>query len=435
MNVQVDVAAAELMKGGSWIKLPERIVASRSCVNIRSRNQECFLNCILASLKYNDVNSKKRDNPDSYAAFRDEINIQNISFPISLRDIKIFEVNNPTISVNVYKLTKDKVTGPLYLTKEEKVHHVDLLYVGKPERHHYVLIRNLSALISNQSKARSVSHFCKTCLSFFKSEDQLLFHKQIGCGKQMVTMPPLHEAHIKFERFTAKQMHPFVIYIDFEAVLQPVDSVIPNQDKSFTHVKQRHSPCSYSYVINTYVDDEFLKPLRLYRGKDCVEHFVDSVIKDVSYIAEKYLNVVRPMEKITKEKRLELNNVKICHVCTKAFKEGDEIVIDHCHFTSKARTRLHSACNLLLKSPRFLPIVMHNGSNYDFFFILPELAKRKLRLTCIPKNQEKYISFSAILESNDPLEKRSVELRFLDSLKFLDASLATLVKTLDDCPS
>lgn len=394
---------------------------------------------MLASLKLSDesITAKKREEQDTYEAFKDLINVNGLTFPMGIREIKIFERNNPSISVNVYKLSKNRVSGVLYVTSEEKENHIDLLYVGKPERYHYVLIKNdkLSALVRAQSKAKWKKHFCKTCLGFFKSSEELLFHKEIGCGKQMVIMPPVSEAFIKFERFTAKQMHPFAFYVDFEAILEPVDSCLPNQEKSFTQVKQLHTPCSYSYVINTIVDDNFLKPLRLYRGKDCMEHYMDSMLRDVAYITEKYLNVVRPMEILSDQRKIELNSITNCHVCMQDFKEGDNIVVDHCHVTSKARSRLHNQCNLLLKSPRFLPVFLHNGSNYDFSFILLECAKRKIALSCIPKNQEKFISFSARIKSDNPLEKRHVELRFLDSFKFLDASLATLVKTLDECPS
>lgn len=440
INVQLECASAELLTGGSYIRLPEKINQTGACLNIKSKNQECFLHCVLAALKLDDprITPQKRVDPSTYEPFRDLINVDGLSFPMGIREIKNFENINPDISINVYKLSKDRVSGVLYITKEEKVNHVDLLYVGKPDRFHYVLVKKdkLSALMHSQSRTKWKKYFCKTCLGFFKSSEDLLFHKDIGCGKQMVIMPPPSEAYIKFERFAAKQNHPFTFYADFEAILEPIDSCLPNQDKPFTQVKQLHTPCSYAYIINTIVeDDDFLRPLRLYRGKDCMEHFLDSMLRDIAYIEEKYLNVVRPMEILSDQRKMELNSITNCHVCMQDFKEGDETVIDHCHITTKARSKLHSGCNLLLRTPRFCPVFLHNGSNYDFSFILPEFAKRKIRLTCIPKTQEKFISFSAHIRSENPLEKRQVELRFLDSFKFLDASLATLVKTLNECPS
>lgn len=204
LNIQLEVAEAKLLKGGSFIELPLKIKQTKSCLNIKSKNQECFLHCTLASLKFNEIPIKKRDDPRSYEPFKNHLNIQNLNFPVTTRDIQMFERNNPYISVNIYKVKKDKVSGPLYITKEEKEHHVDLLYVGTPEKHHCVLIRDLSRLISQQSNARCKLHLCRMCLSYFKSSDDLLFHKKIGCGQQMVVMPLEKDAEIKFERFTAK---------------------------------------------------------------------------------------------------------------------------------------------------------------------------------------------------------------------------------------
>ena len=35
----------------------------------------------------------------------------------------------------------------------------------------------------------------------------------------------------------------------------------------------------------------------------------------------------------------------------------------------------HSICNLQYKIPNEIPVVFHNGSNYDYHFIINQLAK------------------------------------------------------------
>lgn len=73
------------------------------------------------------------------------------------------------------------------------------------------------------------------------------------------------------------------------------------------------------------------------------------------------------------------------------------------------------------------------GSSYDFHPILIGLSKvPKVRLQVIPKTNESFISFSAFLNVLDDI---SVEVRFLDSYRFLPSSLATLTRTLKTCPS
>ena len=45
--------------------------------------------------------------------------------------------------------------------------------------------------------------------------------------------------------------------------------------------------------------------------------------------------------------------------------------------------------------PKTIPIVFHNGSNYDYHFIIKELAKEfQKQFTCLGENTKKYITFT-----------------------------------------
>ena len=50
-------------------------------------------------------------------------------------------------------------------------------------------------------------------------------------------------------------------------------------------------------------------------------------------------------------------------------------VRDHCHYTGKYGGAAHSICNLKYSIPKEIPVVFHNGSNYNNQFIIKELAK------------------------------------------------------------
>ena len=59
----------------------------------------------------------------------------------------------------------------------------------------------------------------------------------------------------------------------------------------------------------------------------------------------------------------------------------------------------HSICNLEYKVPKKAPIVFHNGSKYDYHFIIKELADEfKKQFTCLGENTEKYITFTVPIE-------------------------------------
>ena len=71
----------------------------------------------------------------------------------------------------------------------------------------------------------------------------------------------------------------------------------------------------------------------------------------------------------------------------------------HCHYTGEYRGAAHSICNLKYSVPKKIPIVFHNGSNYDYHFIIKELAEEfKKQFTCLGENTEKYITFTVPIE-------------------------------------
>ena len=106
---------------------------------------------------------------------------------------------------------------------------------------------------------------------------------------------------------------------------------------------------------------------------------------------------------LTNEEKV-LWNAKICYICKKEFctdknnkKEFKSYrkVRDHCHYTGKFRGAAHNSCNLRYKIPKEIPIVFHNGSTYDYHFIIRQLAKEfEGNFECIGENTEKYITFS-----------------------------------------
>ena len=87
------------------------------------------------------------------------------------------------------------------------------------------------------------------------------------------------------------------------------------------------------------------------------------------------------------------------HICKKRFSTDDSNkkyykVWDHCQYTGKYRGAAHDICNLRYKVPMKIPVVFHNGSNYDYHFIIEESAEKfEAELECLGENTEKYITF------------------------------------------
>ena len=77
-------------------------------------------------------------------------------------------------------------------------------------------------------------------------------------------------------------------------------------------------------------------------------------------------------------------------------------VRDHCHYTGIYRGAAHNIRKLGYKVPKEIPIVFHNGSIYDYHFIIKELVKEfEGNFECLGDNAEKYITFSVPMKKKD----------------------------------
>ena len=84
----------------------------------------------------------------------------------------------------------------------------------------------------------------------------------------------------------------------------------------------------------------------------------------------------KEMIPLTKEEGKIYRKQKFCYICKKRFSTDDNNkkhhkVKDHCHYIGAA----HSICTLRYKIPKEIPVVFHNGSTYDYNFIIKELAE------------------------------------------------------------
>ena len=98
---------------------------------------------------------------------------------------------------------------------------------------------------------------------------------------------------------------------------------------------------------------------------------------------------------INKKDKKKHNKQKVCYTCKKGFRTDDSNkkfhkVRDHCDYTGKYRGAVHDIYNLRHKIPKEIPVVFHNGSTYDYHFIIKELAEEfEGEFECLGENTEK----------------------------------------------
>ena len=145
---------------------------------------------------------------------------------------------------------------------------------------------------------------------------------------------------------------------------------------------------------------------------------------------------------MSRDERMLYDDAKVCSTCKREFTDMNRKVRHHCHVTGRFLSATCNNCNLQLKPTKamiknqskqiaeyveyrkkdrfFVPVIAHNMRGYDSHLIIKNMEKR---FTCenidvIASNTEKFIAFQI------------GQLRFLDSLQFLNASLDALVSNL-----
>ena len=77
-------------------------------MNVYNPNDEmCFVWAILSAL-YPVEQNQNVNRLYKYQPYLNTIDVSGLTFPVSVSKVSMFERNNPTISVNVYVLTKDE---------------------------------------------------------------------------------------------------------------------------------------------------------------------------------------------------------------------------------------------------------------------------------------------------------------------------------------
>ena len=368
-------------------------------------------------------------------------------YPVCLKDIDKFERQNPNISITVFGYD-GKIVYPLKNSNNntDREHKITLMLIEQDGVKHYCLVKDLSRLLSSQvSKHNGKKYFCDRCLNPFNNQEALDKHKKYCVEYEAVAINmPKEGTMLKFVNYYRGERVPFVIYADFECCIEPIHTCDLNPESSYTKQYQKHEPISFYYYIKCFNSKVYL-PIRerSYTGKDAEQVFLKYLEEDIRIIA----NIPKKKMIFGKKEEKQFEKETRCWICKGEFDDKDtnkEKVKDRCHYTGRYRGAAHNLCNLNYKKPNFTPVVFHNLSGYDSHLFIKNLGFSEGNINCIPNNEEKYISFSKKIwvrsymkkvknEEGEPAEKEINvyhTIRFIDSFKFMAASLDKLVNNL-----
>ena len=299
-------------------------------------------------------------------------------------------------------------------------------------------------------------------LDGLNSHDQMMedFHAEIEAeeeAKQKDGHEKFPENVLAFKAYKNCHPVPFAIYADFESF------IVKHEDGT-----DHHEPSGFACLRVSNFGFLNREKVYTYSGPDVMSHFFQHIRKEQELICE-ILDEQVPMTHLTEQQQFEYDSAVVCGTCKKEFSEASHKVKHHCHVTGDFLGATCNSCNLQLKpkkkfkrKPReewsndeqpegewvwknppknqyeancrqitdfvdnemkeeyFIPIILHNFSKYDSHIILKHMEKSFLdgEVKVIAANTESFIAVDI------------GKLRFMDSLRFLSASLDSLVNNL-----
>jgi hypothetical protein len=407
LGFNIQISFTKIPKTGSYIPTPKVIADKKCCVNIKNENDDkCLLWCMLAFKHYEDIGKKEnRTNPKYYEPYLPEIvEPENIIYPISIdKDIPKFEKLN-NIKINVFTYEDNKV-NVLYNTRDRtSTIVIDLLLIKEGDKQHFLLIRDFSRFMRTKDYTHGKMNYCRYCLNAcFDTVDKLESHINDCISYEAVraVLPTEEDNKMVFKGQQNTFKHPFYITADFEATLIPY-----NDDMSNNTIKyQEHKPNSFGLKFEC-IYPEYSRDVIIVNNEN-EEELMKSFVETCEELTQYAYSLTQKNKKFdfnmgwNMYEKLEHNKLVNCQLCNTVFdNDKNKKVVHHDHITGKYLSTICSKCNLDLKYKRFVPIYLHNLKSYDSHFIVPYLAKYgqtnlpNENISCIPNNEEKYISFS-----------------------------------------
>jgi hypothetical protein len=416
----------------------KNIPNKRHLVNVPSKDNKCFLYCIAEALFGSKI--KNKDSYKEYQKYVDMFNIEGINFPISVKSIKKFLKQNIELNlkINIIFLSGKKIF-PLECGLGDGKKIVNLLSIPIENEndvyYHFVIISNLDKYLSktyytgpNKRNFYENAFFCPNCFSKFTKDVTRKKHLKTCVSQkcQIEKVPDDENDKIFFKKYENQFEQDIIAYLDFECELPKIDDFCKNCqtirckcDMSYTRFETEQKPICFSFfIINK--DNEILES-KTFSGQNAGEVFIDHLFQIEKGWLGAHLKQNESMKELSEEEQILFEISEKCYICEKEYTKDDPKVRDHDHLDGFFISAAHNSCNLKRRSQRLLKIFMHNGSRYDFHFLVKALSKRDVKnLYVLPYNMENFrmIKFNSFM--------------LLDSLAFLQSSLSQLADELKE---
>lgn len=340
---------------------------------------------------------------------------------------------------------------------------INMLLVKEFDNAHLILINDMDKFFHNQN-------VCTNCFSFRcdkRSEHLMQRHKELCYNNDIckIMLPDVSKKEhlLRFKNFkNCHKLHNYVI-ADFETSNINFEED-EEEDTTATKYIKKMLPNSFAtYYISPPNDNDLFSLQHVNDNDDLILQFIRQI---KFYTALSFENIIKANDSIsnnchlTIEERQKHEDCLQCEYCLKDFTEEiDKLkkVLHHDHFTNNYIATVCASCNDKMKDKKIMPVIFHNGRGFDWQLFIKKISLDKdFYINVIPQSTEKFISFSAFMKLKtgklivkkefnketgkkepviDPLTGQKeyeeqyslMEIRFLDSFQFMNASIESLV--------
>lgn len=429
----VEIATVKPLRiGGEDCGRSQRLIKNSKYLFDPKTNKHCFKYCIASYLT--ETNSMKM-----IKAKAAQFNMENIEEPITIQAVKKFLKQNVGLSlnINILLLGQDNMIYPheYGLGSGSKTVNLLLSYSTKDDNTkcgHFMLINNLDKFLRKtyNNNTFKKDFFCPHCLNAFSRFEVRNNHEKICCMHKPVVeiVPDKENAVLKFNKFENQCPVEMIAFLDFECVLPIIsdenicaqcESLKCKCDLSYTKPITNQEVFCYSFIIIDQKNKILFK--ETYSGNDAVKQFIEVLLElesDINTRCNTSINM-----SFTSEDFANFQAATKCYLCEKNFSSDVIKCRDHNHSNGKYINAACAPCNLRRRRQKKLKIFVHNGSRYDFHFIIKELSNYPNlvnKLDVVGFNTEHFRTFSFKCY------------QFLDSIAFLQSSLASLSQDLSE---
>ena len=252
IKLELHTVSYRPLRGNTWIPLPKELADKKAIINMKNKDNKCFMWCVQRALNPKNDNAERVDK--ELMEKENTLNMEGIEYPVSLKDIDRFEKQNPDISIMVLGFNEKDKVYPLRVSEHvyNREYNIILLLIERDGVKHYCLVKNSSRLLSKQTSAhKKGTHICYRCLNPFWTHKSLEKHWEYCRNHEAVKINmPEKGTMLRFKHHERSDRVPFIIYADTEALIKEMHNCDPNPQNSYTKNTKNTNQLAFPIILN-----------------------------------------------------------------------------------------------------------------------------------------------------------------------------------------